>query len=228
MTRHPPRLRGRRAGPVLAAALALLLGAGCGDGSDDANAAALPLGERDPRAVSEAFLAGRPHAALRPQHLCIVHLEAAGRAAGDTGADDGVDLIAYHFDVPTELTLAVDGGSHQLGRLVLRDPGGLLALEVEAGDQATVAIEPGTHVLELHHAQAADETAPPQLIFLRPALAGLPTAAGRVGRGAQVAADVARIEAGSDCAGCDFSNSDLTGMHFDGLDPATASCATRR
>ena len=213
-----PRRRARRTGAALTAALLLSLGAGCGDGSDDGTAAALPLGERDARAVAEAALADRPHLALRPQHLCIVHLEAAGGADGDTGAADGMDAIAYQFDVPTALTLAVDGGTHRLDRLVLRDPGGRPVLDVAAGEEATVAVAPGRHVLELHHAQAADATAPPQVIFLRPTRAGAPAAAARTGRAAQVAADVARIEAGADCTGCDFSNSDLTGMQFDGLD----------
>ena len=200
----------------------LLLAAGCGDGSDDSGAGVLPLGEDDPRAVFESVLATAAAPAARPEHLCIMHLEAAGGHAGDTGDEDGVDRVAYHFAVPTQLTLAADARAAQLGRLVLRDARGGVALEVEPGGEADVLVEPGTWALELHHARKADDTAPGQVIFLRPAPAPAPraAAAGGAGRGhaAQVATAVARIEAGSDCTGCDFSNSDLTGMSFDNLD----------
>ncbi len=195
--------------PVVFAVLA----AGCGDGSDSPDV--LSMEEGAARAVSERFLAENPTLSLQPGHIAIMQLEAAGTHDGDTGEEEGVDVVSYYFDVETELTVSIDENAEQLGHLVVSDGAGFLELEVERGGRQVVLVEPGRHTIELHHAHKSDPTAPAQVIFLRPEPA---TAEASFGRGAQVAANVAKIKAGQDCKKCDFSNSNLSGMKFDGLD----------
>jgi uncharacterized protein YjbI with pentapeptide repeats len=211
-TRTKPICLGRLlAIPVLFVALV----AGCGDGSDGSSSDVLSMEEGAARAFSEQFLAENPIASLQPGHIAIMQLEAAGTHDGDTGEDEGVDVVSYYFDVATELTISIDENAEQLGRLVVADSAGFLALEVERGGSEVLLVEPGHHRIELHHAFKSDPSAPTQMIFLRPE--PVPAAAS-FGRGAQVASNVKRISAGQDCKQCDFSNSDLRGMKLDGLD----------
>ena len=187
---------------------------GCGG---ESNLNVLPLGENDPHAVTEEFLALNPEAALKMGHVTIFLLEPTGTHEGDTGEEEGVDSVQYFFDSQTELSLQIHESAEQVQRLVLKDDAGREVARCERCVETTVTLEPGAYVLEVHHALKGQADATTQTIFLRPVFeTTLVSMATKDLEQANVG-DTATLEASNDCENCDFKNSDLRGKDFSGL-----------
>ncbi len=192
--------------------LAIAFIASCSDGDAESGPAVLPLGDHDPRAYTEDYLVRHPRAALQPGHIAVLRL----RATGEEGlaCDDGVVCLPYHLTEQTELTLSVHDSSVELAGLDLVDPSGLIALQVPRDSEpVTAMLDPGRHLLRLHHRHKGRPEGAEETLFVRP-LTTAPRATGGPRTGGTAA--VAAIEATRDCQGCDFFCSDLSAQRFDG------------
>jgi len=185
------------------AALCLAV-AGCGDDSDSSATLELP----PPGGVDESFLAEHPTAALDLTHTAVLHLEASGGGAGDTGSEAGVDEVRCSFDPDTELTLGLGdeltSGTDTPTLVLLDDAGAEIARVSGQERQKTVRVS-GAHTLELRHPQAGAADAEPLVLFLHPQ-----RGAGG-GSAAATSNDVATLEVGKDCIACDLRGIDLVG-----------------
>lgn len=220
-TAHRAARRARRlvraAGALLAAVLA-----GCGGGHAD-RSVPLPLGEGHPTAYTEQYLANHPEALVQPGHVVVLHHEAASDGADDTGGEQGVDEIAYHVPTAMRVTLKVDPDSDTISHVVLRDDNGreLGRHHRETEAHRTVDLQPGRHVLEVHHAAKGDRSAGARAVFLRLAEAGTPVAgagtralaAAAAPRATATAAAAIVASASRSCLNCVFDNSDMSGSN---------------
>ena len=124
-----------------------------------------------------------------------------GNPATDTGTQAGVDTVPYFVAQPTALTLRVSAGTAHLGQVVLTNAAGRTLLQRRPGaDPATVTLPRGLYTLELHHAQAGDPNAAPQLLFVRPVKAE----AEQANQGAPPGTAGVILEAGQTCVVVQF------------------------
>jgi uncharacterized protein YjbI with pentapeptide repeats len=235
----------RRRGPYARLAWATVLVAGLLGASNGESAPAsrvLPFGSQDPHAVTEAFIARHPDAALDVRHVAILTLEPAGTSEGDTGHEEATDRVPYAFDRALRIRLQLDASADRVGRLVLKDDHGreVACLERKirsrrpsagrcGGHSApgadAVRVRPGTYSLELHHARTGEIDAPVQRVFVRSRLPSRPSrrpAATGTTEPPAAGATVG-LEASADCEHCDFANADLESQDFSG---ATLSGST--
>jgi uncharacterized protein YjbI with pentapeptide repeats len=188
---------------------------GCGGDGSGSVAGPLPLGERDPRAYDEAFLARNPDASLQPGHVAVVRLRPGD--GGGLACGDGMVCVPYHFTRPTELRVSLHDSAQELSHVHVIDPSGALRLEVRRESAApAVVVQPGRHVVRLHHRQPGEVAAAEETLYLRPPAA---PADGATAGGVERAA----IEASADCAGCNFycatfRNTDFSGSNLDAAD----------
>ena len=214
---------------------------------------ALPFGEQDAHAVTEALIANHPEVGLDIRHVAVLSLEATGTPPGDTGAEEGVDAVPYVFDRPLRITLRIHASADQVGRLVLKDPRGREVACLEAAgvraaadgestvdreadrirsakrraarcvQAPSVHVHPGAYLLEVHHARKGQADAPTQRVFVRPRFET--TTAGATAPRLEPEARVT-LEASGNCENCDFAKAVLDGQDFSGLTLTGSSFAS--
>lgn len=189
---------------ALRALVVALVAAAASCGGDGASSGAAP---QTPPAggISELFLVEHPGAALNATHTVFLDLEAAGGGAPDTGTADGSDAVPYYFARRTALTLAVVDELDTAPTLLLRDDRGRAVMQVGPERPSQTATLRGAYTLQVRHPLAGDAGAAPLGVFLRPTV-WIPAVAGGGN-----STDLATVEAGKSCPGCDLRGITLTG-----------------
>ena len=145
-------------------------------------------------------------AELNLTHTVVVRLEACGTHPGDTHTEEGVDEIPYFFAEPIDLIVSVaEEEFDEPVTLVLLDGLGVEIARVEPGGDGELVTVFGPYTVRLEHPNAGDCAAEPIVLFLRPGGPAVREPGAQASGGGAGTTEVANLDAGTDCVGCDLS-----------------------